>query len=137
MEKLGFAAIGAVIGFVSSLTVLLLKETFDRGRQRRVAINMLVLMISSLRRGIDLHPERVPHVHLDKMMPVLHDLAARDDLTKAYANYDQALREYRDAWANNVGPTAIARDKIDQYLIVAEAVLEKYKNGTIIRLLLG
>ncbi|MCA1510541.1 hypothetical protein [Bradyrhizobium sp. NBAIM01] len=135
MDRFWFAAIGALIGFVSSLTVLVFKETFDRRRQRRTAINTLVLMVSSLRKNLDVQPDRVPHVHLDKMMSVLHDLAAREDLRRAYANYDQALREYRAAWLDGSKPTAAARESVEKCLTASGAILEKYKDGQVSRTL--
>jgi len=128
------AAIAAIIGFAASVLVLLVKESFDRRRQRRAAMNSLRLMISSLWHGIEVHPEHIPHAHLDKMMSMLHDLATQEDLLGAFRAYDEALRRYRTAWQNNSSPTAAEREGIESLLSAADARLAKYKDGLFGRL---
>lgn len=119
-----FAYAGAAIGFAASIIALIVKEFFDRRRQRRSAINTLSLMSGSLRNNLKVPPTDVPHLQIDKMTGVLNELAASDALFRAYLNYDEALRLYREAWRTNPdGPGCASIDEIYEKLNAIEATL--------------
>jgi len=129
------ALIGATIGFVASVLGFLCKEMFDRRRQRRAAINTLRLMAGCLREGLLIEPEQIPHVHLDKMMAAITELATMDDLRKAFSRYDHALRVYRSAWKETRPPTLSEREEIRTQLDAVEEVVRSYGDGSVSNLL--
>jgi len=127
------AAIGALIGFFASILGLLFKEGFDRQRQRRAAVNALRLMVGSVRTALDAEPDLIPHTHLDKMMPVLHDLATQSELVRAFLAYDDALRRYRIAWKKGAAPTDVEQDGIRTLLLQSETIIERHGEGVLNR----